>query len=147
MACFPSNLCLSPRSEGTRQNFWMKFIPQKLEGENCTILTSTDNEVDSSTRLTEVDRRTNRRQRIQYMLSRTENAVPLRYQYIRVSDNNTVCLFVIIRKWKNWKFDDLWLVNLLSRGHAEVMRRVDDVETLESSRRTRVLTRCAAAHL
>jgi len=33
--------CLTPRSGGTRQNFWIKCIPQKLCGESCMILTST----------------------------------------------------------------------------------------------------------
>ena len=34
----PPHPCLTPRSEETRQNFWIKLIPQKLEGWGyCTV--------------------------------------------------------------------------------------------------------------
>ena len=29
---FPPHSCLTPRSSGTSQNFWLKLIPQKLQG-------------------------------------------------------------------------------------------------------------------
>jgi len=53
----PPHLCLTPPLRGTRHNFWIKFISQKLEGygllcgESCMIPTSTV--FDWSTRVTD----------------------------------------------------------------------------------------------